>query len=392
MWTWVRVALATIVLTAAHGAASADRTGVTDTSIKIGLFGPLTGPAGAAPRKSVFGAAAIYKDINDRGGINGRKIELVIEDDGCDGNKGIATVDKLLKQDKVFLLHGAWCSKVALAIKPTVAKNPRVPYMVLGAVSADITATVLPNIFQPVATSQIVGEQMVEFALTKPGAKRIAIVGHTDEWGTAYRNATVGKLKERGLAPIVVTALERGEKDASSQVRTIKAAAPDAVLALLYPDEMEAYLREAYKQGLKTTTLGATATSIDDTNKRLGIPEAINDVYMAFSLRGTITSPELKQYADIFRRYYSSESLDQMGFYSMDGAIVVAEALKRSGRDVTRERFLAELNKLKGFAAGVQAGTLTFTPTDHRGIKLISLIGLVKQRETIFHKYPNASR
>ena len=390
MWNLLCVALAAFLLTAAHGAVAADKTGVTDKSIKIGLFGPLTGGAGAG-KKSVFGAASIYKDINDRGGINGRKIELVIEDDGCDGAKGNSTVDKLIKQDKVFLLHGAWCSKVALAIKPTVIKNPRVPYIVLGAVAAEITADVRPNIFQPVATSQTVGEQMIDFALTKPGAKRVAIIGHTDQWGISYRTASINRLKARGLEPVVVLAFERGDKDATSQVSAIKASEPDAVMALLYPDEMEAYLREAYKQGLKTTTLGATATSIDETNKRIGIPEAISDVYMAFSLRGTITSPELKKFADMYKRYYPSESLDQMGFYSMDGALVIAEVIKRLGHDVTRERFLAELNKIKNYAAGVQAGTITFTPADHRGIKSVSLVGLVKQREAIFHKHPSAA-
>src|SRR5215469_2696881 len=81
-----------------------DTTGVTGTAIKIGLFGPMTGQSNLGA-KPVYGAAAIYKDVNAKGGIYGRKIEIVIEDDGCDGNKGIAAVKKLIAQDKVFLLH-----------------------------------------------------------------------------------------------------------------------------------------------------------------------------------------------------------------------------------------------------------------------------------------------
>ncbi len=90
-----RVALAAIFLVPAYGALAADKTGVTDKTIKIGLFGPLSAPAGSA-KKNVYGAAAIYKDINDKGGINGRKIELIIEDDACDGAKGIAAYTKLV--------------------------------------------------------------------------------------------------------------------------------------------------------------------------------------------------------------------------------------------------------------------------------------------------------
>jgi branched-chain amino acid transport system substrate-binding protein len=389
MLSLLRITVAAILLAAASGASAADKTGVTATTIKIGLFGPLSAPAGSA-KKNVYGAAAIYKDINDKGGINGRKIELVIEDDACDGAKGIAAYNKLREQDKVFLVHGGWCSKVALAVKPEAAKHPGVPYMVLGAASAEITANFLPNVYQPVATSLVAGGKMVDFALSKPGAKRIAIIGHTDEWGSAYRAATIGKLKEHKLAPVVVATLERGQKDAAEQVKAIKEAAPDAVLALLYQEEMEVYLREAYKQGLKVTTVGATAASIDDTNKRIGIPEAMNDVYMCFPLRGTLTSPELRNFANIFRKYYPAEALDSMSFYSMDGAIVVVEVLKRLGRDVTRERFMAEINKVKNFAGGVQPGTITYTPKDHRGMKFMNLIGLVRQREVIFQEYPAA--
>jgi branched-chain amino acid transport system substrate-binding protein len=389
MRTAFGVALTAIFLITASGASAGDKTGVTDKTIKIGLFGPLSAPAGSA-KKNVYGAAAIYKDINDKGGINGRKIEFIIEDDACDGEKGIAAYTKLVEQDKVFLAHGAWCTKVALAVKPVAAKHPHVPYMVLGAASAEISTPFQKNLYHPVATTITAGNKMVDFALSKPGVKRVAIVGHTDQWGSAYRAATTARLKENGLTPVIDEVLERGEKDVSEHVRKIKEAKPDAVMALLYPDEMEWYLREAYKQGLKATTVGATAASIDDTNKRIGIPEAMNDVYMCFPLRGTITSPEMRKFADIFKKYYPGEALDSHSFYSMDGAIAIVEVLKRLGRNVTRERFMAEIDKLKKLEGGAGPGFISFSPTDHRGMKFMNIIGLVKQKEVIFAKHPAA--
>jgi branched-chain amino acid transport system substrate-binding protein len=112
-------------------AVAADRTGISETSIKIGLFGPITG-GGTATQKTVYGAAAVYKDINDRGGINGRKLDLIIEDDGCSPIKGKAVAQKLIERDQVFMLHGAFCSPVALAIKPEIIARPTLPYVVLG--------------------------------------------------------------------------------------------------------------------------------------------------------------------------------------------------------------------------------------------------------------------
>jgi branched-chain amino acid transport system substrate-binding protein len=364
-----------------------DKTGVTKDTIKIGLFGPMTGVASAI-QKQVYGSAAIYKDVNDHGGINGRKIELVIEDDGCNPDKGIAAVNKLLHQDKVFLLHGAWCSSVALAIKPELAKNPAVPYLVLAAASAAISTPVQPNIFHPIVTTQVAGRQMAEFAVSKPGAKKIAIIRHSDEWGTTYSKAAIERLKELGIEPAAVVNFDRGQTDATSQVLAIKQAAPDVVLAFLYPAEFAIYLREAYKSQIRTTTIGSTATSIDDANKMVGIPAALKDVYCAWPLSDSLSSPKLQKFAKIFTKYYPAEALDMNAFYSMGGAIAIVKVLKRLGPDVTRERFIAELNKLNDFDTGVQSASMSFSPNDHRGIRAVKMIGLVKQKEVLFNKYP----
>jgi branched-chain amino acid transport system substrate-binding protein len=379
-----------IITFATVPASAQDKTGVTSDTIKIGMFGPMTGVASVI-QKEVYGSAAIYKDVNDHGGINGRKIELVIEDDGCNPNKGIAAVKKLIYQDQVFLIHGGWCSSVPLAIKAELGKNPQMPYLVLGAASAAISSPVQPNIFHPIVTTQVAGEQMVEFALTKPGAKRFAIIRHSDEFGTIYAKAAIDRLKEHGIEPVIISALERGETGATAQALAIKEAAPDVVLAFLYPTEFAIYLREAYKYSLKTTTVGSTAASIDDTNRLVGIPAALKDVYAAWPLASGLTSPELSNFAAIFKKYYPSESLDMHSFYSMGGAIAIVEVLKRLGPDVTRERFIAELNKLTNFSTGVQSGPINFTPEDHRGIRSIKMIGLVKQREVLFDRYPDVS-
>src|SRR5262249_51855895 len=191
------------------GALGGDTTGLTDTTIKIGLFGPLTGQSNIGA-KPVKGAAAIYSDINAKGGIHGRRFEIVIEDDGCDGNKGLAAVKKLISQDKVFLLHGAYCSAVGIAIKPEIASHPKIPYVVLTAAHPAISTPLLSNLFQPTATSHIVAQEMIEFALSKPAVKKVAIIRHSDEWASGYFEAAIPALAKHGLTPVKVVAFERG--------------------------------------------------------------------------------------------------------------------------------------------------------------------------------------
>ena len=175
----------------------------------------------------------------------------------------------------------------------------------------------MPNLFHPIATTKTVAEQMVEFALTKPGAKKIAIISHSDEWGSVHLKAALAKLKEHGLQPVATAALERGATDATAQVLTLKREQPDVVLAILYPAELAIYLREAYKYKLQTATIGTQAVSIEDTDKRVGIPAAVKQLYVFYPLSADTTSPELSKYANIFKKYYPSESLDTISFISM---------------------------------------------------------------------------
>src|SRR5262249_19683941 len=155
------------------------------------------------------------------------------------------------------------------------------------------------------------------------------------------------------VTPVTIVDLDRGATDATAQVLTIKKAAPDVVIALLYPAELAIYLRDAYKYGLRTTTVSTAAASIDDTDKKVGIPAAMNDVFMGYTLSERITSPELASYAQLLKKYYPSEAIDTLAFYTMGGAVAVVETLKKLGPDVTRERFIAELNNLKDLDTAV---------------------------------------
>ena len=365
----------------------ADATGLTRSAIKIGMFGPITSSASVFA-KVLYGAAAIYKDINDHGGINGRKLDLVIEDDACDPKKAPDLVQKLVEQDKVFMLHGAWCSSVALAAKPEIIKRRNVPYMVLGAGSAAISTPVERNIFHPLTTSATVSHSIVDFALTKNGAKRIAIVTQPEEGPKAQYQGSLDYLKEHHLEPIESVVIPNGAADATAQAQAIKDKQPDAVLAILYPPEFGIFLRDAYKVGLKTTVITVQGTSITDAYKRVGIRDALKDVYFYYPLNDVVTAPSLSKYARIFKKYYPSENLDTITYMGMGGALVTAEAIRRLGANVTREGFIAELDKIRRFDTAIFPQPISFTPKDHVGVKIGKMITLINNKEVVVARYP----
>ncbi|MGI9386422.1 MAG: ABC transporter substrate-binding protein, partial [Methyloligellaceae bacterium] len=159
-----------------------DTTGLTDTTIKVGVMGPFSGNA-SSYSKTQIGLMAYFKHINDKGGIHGRKFEIVQEDTACEPSKGIAAAKKLLHQDEVFYLHGNSCSGVAIAAKPTIAPTGA-PWIVAHAVNPKISMPVNAekSIFHGVPAGPAYGSTMGKFVLSKPNTKRVGVIAHTNDW------------------------------------------------------------------------------------------------------------------------------------------------------------------------------------------------------------------
>ena len=204
-------------LCAAPAAWAADP-GVTSDTIRIGRFGPLTGPVSIYGNPINDGAIAVYKQMNDAGGINGRKIEIVQEDDACDPTKARAAVKKLVSGGNVFMVHGGSCSAATSATSDTFI-DEQVPFMVMAATLDKITTPLNHCIFASVPTGTVDGESMIHFVQSMPNVKRVAIVHHTDEWANAKLDA-IRKALSGGIGLHEV--LDRNASDATAQVLKVK--------------------------------------------------------------------------------------------------------------------------------------------------------------------------
>lgn len=368
----------------ASGAGAQDRTGVTDKVIKIGIVGPFSGSASELG-KAQIGSDAYFKSINDAGGIHGRKIETIIEDSGCEEARGLAATRKLIYQDKVFALHAHSCSGVALAAKPIIVEA-KIPYMVGSAVSENISTPFQPNIFHPTPPSQYAGEAMLRFALSKPGAKRIAVVSHSNEWAKGYYDAVM-KLAQKSNVEVLDLTMERHSMDATPQVLRIRQAAPDFIIAILYSAETTIFLRDAAKYKLDIPIIGGYSSSIEDQLKKIGNLEVVKNFYTVYLLKDEVDSPHMKEWRDIIAKYYPNEVVSSLHFVALGGAVAIVEALRRAGPDLTRERFMQELENLKDFDTGVMAGNITFTRSNHVGITDLAVAGFVDGKPTVFRDW-----
>ena len=133
--------------------AQAQEPGITPTTIRIGMFGPLSGPSMAYGFDVVNAARMYFDKINREGGIHGRRIEVVVEDDRCTANDVVAAVKKLVEQDQVFLLNGGSCSAPVVAARDYVVRSG-VPWVMLNASGDGALYPPQPNIFGALSISQ----------------------------------------------------------------------------------------------------------------------------------------------------------------------------------------------------------------------------------------------
>lgn len=362
-----------------------DTTGITDTTIKVGIMGPFTGNA-SSYSKAEIGLDAYYKWVNDNGGINGRKIETILEDTGCNEAKEIAAAKKLIYQDHVFMLHGNSCSAVAMAIKPTVVEAG-LPWIVAHAVDDKISSPPTKNIFHGVPIGKTYGTAMGEFIATKPGLKTVAVIQHSNEWANSYCVPAKQFLASKGIKPVVEVTLERGQTDATPQVLQIREAKPDFIIACLYEAETAIFLKDLYKYGVHTPVMGAAGTDLENTLKRVGDLKIVANYFVPHPFVDNIDGPRMQKWNDIIHKYYPKEAITSFSAISIGSGVAVVEALKRAGRNLTREKFIAELDKIKDFDTGVLSAKITWSPTDRAGVNSTAIAGFVNGKPTVLKSW-----
>jgi len=357
--------------------------GLTDSAIKVGVMGPFTGNA-SSYSKTQIGLMAYFKHINDQGGINGRKFEMFPEDTACAPAKGIAAAKKLVHQDKVFYLHGNSCSAVAMAVKPTVSPTG-IPWIIAHAVNPKISMPVneKKSIYHGVPAGPAYGSTMGRFVMSKPNTKRIAMVTHTNDWAKAYCDPAIKVIKENGGEIIEELALERGQTDATAQVLKLKKAKPDFILGCLYEAETVIFLRDMKKYGVRLPVMGTAGTDLENTLERLGDPDAVKDYYVLHAFVDKVDGPKMKKWNDIILKYNPNETITGFSAVSMASGVAAVKALKAAGRDLTRSKFIAELDKISGLTTGILACDITWTSTERHGCKKSAVAGFVDGKPTV---------
>jgi len=341
--------------------------GVSENTIRLGTFGPLTGPVSLYGYPIINGAVAVYNEINEKGGIHGRKIEMVYEDDSCDAAKTRAAVKKLVYNSDVFAIHGGTCSSAVNSARDEIIAS-ETPYMVMATVLDSITSPVAKNMFTTTQTASLDGVTMVTFVKSIPDIKKVVVVKNTDDWADAHLSTIYKGLEEAGIEVAADIVLERNASDATTQVLQSLEANAAAVILVTYPNETAVFLREAKKYGLKGPFVGASSQmDMLAVAERAGGMDAISELYVSSYLLEPVDGEKMKEFSALYAKHFPNDKLQTLSFYGMSGAYAVADALERAGPDLTREGFIKALESTSGGFAGPAYCQITFTPDSHQG-------------------------
>jgi ABC-type branched-subunit amino acid transport system substrate-binding protein len=347
--------------------------GVSQDEVLIGVVTDLSGPGAPIGTPMDRGMNVGVLIINDKGGINGRKLRLLTEDSGFDARRAILATRKLLLQSKVFAFVGNMGTAIVKATIPMVTEQGR-PYLFPTALDPAFTdppqhlvATILPDysITFGVATN---------WAADTLGKKRFCLLYSDGDSGEQSRAGMQRVLAARGLAPLVTATFKTGAFDLGSQVATLKAADCDALMFNGIVRDAATALLERQKLGWKVDTFvsqAATGVGLLDLAK-----EAADGVYGIQTSVPVMLMVDNPRVAEFVERYKTENGRppDEGAFMGFQQVLLFSEVAKRAGPDLTADSFMTALDGLAGFDMGIGTAPLTFTEQQRLGAHQVVMI------------------
>lgn len=339
--------------------------GVSANEVVIGMANALSGPAKGLGTNLRAGALAYINKVNAAGGVNGRNIKLVSVDDGYEPAKSAAATRQLIEQDKVFALFGYVGTPTSTAAVP-LASRAGVPYLFPFTGAEFLRNPVSKWVFNVRASYFDETETMVERLTKDLGIKKIAVFIQDDAFGEAGKAGVNRALHKRSMTLAAEARFKRNTLDVDEGLQKLKAAAPEAVVVVAPYEPVATIVKKAKASGFNPKFLTVSFVGTADFLREAGADG--EGVYIT----QVVPAPEDASVA-LVKQYHTDMSSGSLNYSTLEGyidAVVLVEALKKTGKDLSRESFAAALQGLNADLGGVQVG---FSATKHQGLNRVWL-------------------
>ena len=366
------IAALSIIAVSVPGIASAEN-GVTDTEITFGQTAAFEGPASALGLVMKEGILAAFKEVNDAGGVNGRKLVVKHENDGYEPDKAIANTKKLIDEDKVFGLIGAVGTPTSKAIQP-ITSEAKVPFVGPFTGAGFLRAPYKRYVVNVRGTYGQEAETWVKHLTEDLGAERISILYQDDSFGRAGLTGVKAALEKRGMELAGEGTYTRNTTVVKGAVVSIKKSNPDAIVTVGAYKPIAEFIRTAKKVGLDVPILNISFTGSKALAADLG---AEGDGIIITQVVPFPFDTSVGLVADYQKALKANNPDAEPGFVSLEGYMVgklAAMALEKVEGDVTRESFLDAFAKTGTFDLG--GVSLTYGADDNQGMDDVFLTSI----------------
>jgi branched-chain amino acid transport system substrate-binding protein len=317
--------------------------GVSKTEILVGTILDQSGPLAGFGKQSRLGMQLRVDEVNEQGGINGRKLKLLVEDDGYDPKKAVLAAQKLVNQDKIFIMAGHLGTAQNLASMPVQFEKNVINFFPI---------TAAREMYEPLdrlkySFAATYYDQMRE-ALPKlvkeKNAKKPCAIYQDDDFGTEVLKGAEEGLKSVNMTMAEKTSFKRGATDFSSQVAKMKASGCDIVVLGTIIRETIGTIGESRKTGFNPVFLGSSAAYTDLIHKLGGA--AMNGLYAAHAVQHPYLD-EASQPLRFWANKYKTKFTDDPTVFSVYGYTIIdafVKAAQKAGPNLTTDTFIKAMD------------------------------------------------
>lgn len=353
-------------LLACTGLAQAQTQGVSKNEIVLGSIQDLSGPIAGFGKQARNGLIMRVEEINEAGGVQGRKIKLLVEDSGYDPKKGLLAAQKLVQRDKIFAMIGTIGTGVVMATLPTLA-DKNVPNLFPLTAAREVYEPLSKLKFAFAAPYYDQARSGVKFMQKERGAKKFCVIYQDDDFGMEILRGSEMGLKDIGLTFTEKTSYKRGATDFSSQVAKMKTSGCDTVVMGTVIRETIGTIGEARKNGWNPNFIGTSASYTELIHKLGG--KAMDGFYSTFQVAVPYMDDPSKNVRDWGTKYKArfNEDPSEFSAYGYSMMSMFAQALDKAGANPSVDSLANALETISFSRDMFGSPEYKFSKTSHLG-------------------------
>ncbi|HYL62079.1 MAG TPA: ABC transporter substrate-binding protein [Candidatus Methylomirabilis sp.] len=340
--------------------------GVSDKEIVIGSCSALEGPSHFLGQQTVTGAKIYFNVINDEGGINGRKLKLVSSDDSYDPTKTQACFDHMMSE-KVFALGFFVGTPTAVKYAP-MAEAAKIPLVGLFTGAQTLYTPLRHWVINVRASYFDETREQVDGLWKTLGFKKIGVIYPDDAFGATVLEGVKTALKDHSAEPAAVASYPRQTAQTAGAIDSVRASNPDAVVVVGPANTVAPILKQAHAKGWKPLFLTVSFVGTDELIQEAGADAEgmiITQVVPPYYLTDLKT---VALYRRSLAKYFPSEPPNFVSLEGFVDAMVLAEGLKRAGKELTREGLIHAIESIHDHDLGLGPELkLNYSAKEHKG-------------------------